>query len=88
LTVQPLKSVKASDLAKKEKEDLKKVQDEIIKNSADAAKKQKEINDQQLEDKKENTQKLIDSVGESILSVTNIIASFQQARARKRSRSN
>jgi hypothetical protein len=83
LTVQPLKSVKASDLAKKEKEDLKKVQDEIIKNSADAAKKQKEINDQQLEDKKENTQKLIDSVGESILSVTNIIASFQQARAEK-----
>jgi hypothetical protein len=83
LTVQPLKSVKASDLAKKEKEDLKKVQDEIIKNSADAAKKQKEINDQQLKDKKENTQKLIDSVGESILSVTNIIASFQQARAEK-----
>jgi phage-related minor tail protein len=83
LTVQPLKSVKASDLAKKEKEDLKKVQDEIIKNSADAAKKQKEINDQQLKDKKENTQKLIDSVGESILSVTNIIATFQQARAEK-----
>jgi phage-related minor tail protein len=83
LTVQPLKSVKASDLAKKEKEDLKKVQDEIIKNSADAAKKQKEINDQQLKDKKENTQKLIDSVGDSIVSVTNIIASFQQARAEK-----
>jgi hypothetical protein len=83
LTVQPLKSVKASDLAKKEKEDLKKVQDEIIKNSADAAKKQKEINDQQLKDKQENTQKLIDSVSNSILSVTDIIATFQQARAEK-----
>jgi len=83
LTVEPLKSVKASDLAKKEKEDLKKVQDEIIKNSADAAKKQKEINDQQLKDKQENTQKLIDSVSNSILSVTDIIATFQQARAEK-----
>lgn len=83
LTTTPLKSVKASDLAKKEKEDLKKVQDEIIKNSADAAKKQKEINDQQLKDKQENTQKLIDSVSNSILSVTDIIATFQQARAEK-----
>lgn len=83
LTVEPLKSIKASDLAKKEKDDLKKVQDEIIKNSADAAKKQKEINDQQLKDKQENTQKLIDSVSNSILSVTDIIATFQQARAEK-----
>jgi len=83
LTVEPLKSVKASDLAKKEKDDLKKVQDEIIKNSADAAKKQKEINDQQLKDKQENTQKLIESVSNSILSVTDIIATFQQARAEK-----
>jgi hypothetical protein len=83
LTTTPLKSVKASDLAKKEKEDLKKVQDEIIKNSADAAKKEKEINDQQLKDKQENTQKLIDSVSNSILSVTDIIATFQQARAEK-----
>lgn len=83
LTVEPLKSIKASDLAKKEKGDLKKVQDEIIKNSADAAKKQKEINDQQLKDKQENTQKLIESVSNSILSVTDIIATFQQARAEK-----
>jgi len=83
LTVEPLKSIKASDLAKKEKDDLKKVQDEIIKNSADAAKKQKEINDQQLKDKQENTQKLIESVSNSILSVTDIIATFQQARAEK-----
>ena len=83
LTTTPLRSVKASDLAKEEKEELKKTQDEIIKNSAAAAKKQKEINDQQLKDKKENTQKLIDSVGESILSVTNLITSFQQARAEK-----
>ena len=83
LTTTPLKSVKASDLAKEEKDELKKTQDEIIKNSAEAAKKQNAINEQQLKDKKENTQKLIDSVGESILSVTNLIASFQQARAEK-----
>ena len=83
LKVEPLKSVKASDLAKKEKEDLKKVQDEIIKNSADAAKKQKEINDQQLKDKQENTQKLIESVSNSIIYVTDIIATFQKARAEK-----
>ena len=83
LTTTPLKSVKASDLAKEEKNELKKTQDEIIKNSAEAAKKQNAINEQQLKDKKENTQKLIDSVGESILSVTNLIASFQQARAEK-----
>ena len=83
LTVEPLKSIKASDLAKKEKDDLKKVQDEIIKNSADAAKKQKEINDKQLKDKQESTQKLIESVSNSILSVTDIIATFQQARAEK-----
>ena len=83
LTKTPLKSVKASDLAKEEKNELKKTQDEIIKNSAEAAKKQNAINDQQLKDKKENTQKLIDSVGDSILSVTNLIASFQKARAEK-----
>lgn len=83
LKVEPLKSVKASDLAKVEKEDLKKVQDEIIKNSAIAAKKQKEINDQQLKDKQENTQKLIESVSNSIISVTDIIATFQKARAEK-----
>ena len=83
LTTTPLKSVKASDLAKEEKNELKKTQDEIIKNSAEAAKKQNAINEQQLKDKKENTQKLIDAVGDSILSVTNLIASFQQARAEK-----
>jgi hypothetical protein len=83
LTTTPLKSVKASDLAKEEKVELKKTQDEIIKNSAESAKKQKEINDQELKDKKENTQKLISAVGDSILAVTDIISTFQQARAQK-----
>jgi hypothetical protein len=83
LSTTPLKSVKASDLAKEEKVELKKTQDEIIKNSAESAKKQKEINDQELKDKKENTQKLISAVGDSILAVTDIIASFQKARAEK-----
>jgi hypothetical protein len=36
-----------------------------------------------IETKKENTQKLIDSISESILSVTDIISTFQQARAQK-----
>lgn len=37
----------------------------------------------EIESKKENTQKLIDAIGESIISVTNIISTFQQARAEK-----
>jgi hypothetical protein len=36
-----------------------------------------------LETKKEKTQKLIDAISESILSVTDIISTFQQARAQK-----
>ena len=83
LNLNPLKSVKASDLAKQEKNELKKTEDEIIKNSSNAAKKQKEINDQQVKDKEESTQKLINSVSESILSVTDIISAFQQARAER-----
>ena len=83
LTKTPLKSIKSSDLAKEEKVELKKTQDEIIKNSAESAKKQKEINDQELKDKKENTQELINSISDSILSVTDIISTFQQARAQK-----
>jgi hypothetical protein len=77
LTVQPLKSVKASDLAKKEKEDLKKVQDEIIKNSGDAAKKQKDINDQQLKDKQENTEKLKESIANGVSELINFIGTLQ-----------
>jgi hypothetical protein len=37
----------------------------------------------EIEIKKENTQKLIDAISESILSVTDIISTFQQARAQK-----
>jgi hypothetical protein len=37
----------------------------------------------EIETKKENTQKLIDAISESILSVTDIISTFQQARAQK-----
>jgi hypothetical protein len=37
----------------------------------------------ELETKKENTQKLIDAIGQSITSVTDIISTFQQARAQK-----
>ena len=83
LTKAPVISVKASDLAKKEKEELKKTENEIIKNSSIAAEKQNDINEQKLKDQKENTQKLIDSVSSSILSVTDIISSFQKARAEK-----
>ena len=83
MTTAPVISVKASDLAKKEKEELKKTENEIIKNSSIAAEKQNDINEQKLKDQKENTQKLIDSVSSSILSVTDIISSFQKARAEK-----
>jgi hypothetical protein len=64
-------------------DEIEKANQENIKNELEAAKKLEEIDKESIRVKKENTQKLIDSVGESILSVTNIIASFQQARAEK-----
>ena len=64
-------------------DDIEKENQENLKKEEEAAEKSKAIDEQKLKDKKENNQKLIDAVGDSIVSVTNIIASFQQARAEK-----
>lgn len=64
-------------------DEIEKENQENLKKENEAAEKSKAIDEQKLKDKKENNQKLIDAVGDSILSVTNLIASFQQARAER-----
>jgi len=64
-------------------DDIEKANQENIKNEEEAAEKLKEIDKKKLEDKKANTQELINSISDSILSVTDIISTFQQARAQK-----
>ncbi len=64
-------------------DDIEKANQENIKNEQEAAEKLKEIDRKKLEDKKANTQELINSISDSILSVTDIISTFQQARAQK-----
>jgi hypothetical protein len=64
-------------------DEIEKANQENIKNNKEAALKEEEIDKERIRVKKENAQKLIDAVGDSILSVTNLIASFQQARAEK-----
>jgi hypothetical protein len=64
-------------------DDIEKANQENIKNELEAAKKLEEIDKESIRVKKENAQQLINAIGDSIVSVTNIIASFQQARAEK-----
>jgi hypothetical protein len=83
LTVAPLKSIKQSDLDKKEAEEIKKVQQDVIKSSNEAdkirIKNEKKTNEQLIQQRQE----YIDATANSILSVTDIISTFQQARAQK-----
>ncbi len=83
LTVEPLKSIKQSDLDKKEAEEIKKVQQDIIKSSNDANKKRIENEKKTNEELIQQRQEYIDATANSILSVTDIISNFQQARAEK-----
>lgn len=64
-------------------DDIEKANQENIKKEEEAAEKLKEIDKKKLADKKANTQELINSISDSILSVTDIISTFQQARAQK-----
>ena len=64
-------------------DDIEKANQENIKNEEEAADKLRIINEKKVADKKAATQELINAIGDSIVSVTNIIASFQQARAEK-----
>jgi hypothetical protein len=83
--------IKAKDGLSKQQEqinyknfnDIFKANKDIIKNEKEAADELIEINAKKLADKKASNQELINAIGDSIVSVTNIIASFQQARAEK-----
>jgi len=83
LTVAPLKSIKQSDLDKKEAEEIKKVEQDIIKSSNEADKKRIENEKKTNEELIQQRQEYIDATANSILSVTDIISNFQQARAQK-----
>jgi hypothetical protein len=83
LTVAPLKSIKQSDLDKKEAEEIKKVEQDIIKSSKEADKIRIENEKKTNEELIQQRQEYIDATANSILSVTDIISTFQQARAQK-----
>jgi len=79
LTVEPLKSIKSSDLAKKESEDLQKVFKEVTKNADDFRKEQKEKEEQDLEDRA----KRIETYLQAASLVTDFFSTIQQARFKK-----
>jgi hypothetical protein len=83
LTIKPLKSIKQSDLDKKEAEEIKKIEQDIIKSSNEADKKRIENEKKTNEELIQQRQEYIDATANSILSVTDIISTFQQARAQK-----
>jgi len=79
LTTTPLKSIKSSDLAKKESEDLQKVFQEVTKNADDFRKKQKEKEEQDLEERA----KRIETYLQAATLVTDLFSTIQQARFKK-----
>ena len=79
LTVEPLKSIKSSDLAKKESEDLQKVFKEVTKNADEFRKEQKEKEEQDLEDRA----KRIETYLQAASLVTDFFSTIQQARFKK-----
>jgi hypothetical protein len=79
LTVEPLKSIKSSDLAKKESEDLQKVFKEVTKNADNFRKEQKEKEEQDLEDRA----KRIETYLQAASLVTDFFSTIQQARFKK-----
>jgi phage-related minor tail protein len=83
LTIEPLKSINKVEIAKKEGEDLKKVQEDIIKSSDDANKKRIENEKQAQEDLYENRQKNIELAGQSALALTDLFSTLQSAKFKK-----
>jgi hypothetical protein len=79
LTTTPLKSIKSSDLAKKESEDLQKVFQEVTKNADDFRKEQKEKEEQDLEERA----KRIETYLQAGTLVTDLFSTIQQARFKK-----
>jgi hypothetical protein len=64
-------------------DEIEKANQENIKKQEEADEKLKDLDKDLLKTKKANTQELINSISDSILSVTDIISTFQQARAQK-----
>jgi hypothetical protein len=83
LTIEPLKSIKQSDLDKKEAEEIKKVQQDIIKSSNDANQKRIENEKQAQEELYENRQKNIELAGQSALALTDLFSTLQSAKFKK-----
>jgi hypothetical protein len=79
LTTTPLKSIKSSDLAKKESEDLQKVFQEVTKNADEFRQKQKEKEEQDLEERA----KRIETYLQAATLVTDLFSTIQQARFKK-----
>jgi hypothetical protein len=79
LTTTPLKSIKSSDLAKKESEDLQKVFQEVTKNADEFRQKQKEKEEQDLEERA----KRIETYLQAATLVTDFFSTIQQARFKK-----
>ena len=79
LSIQPLKSIKASDLAKKEEEDLQKVFQDVIKNADEFRKDQKKKEEEDIEER----QKRIESYLQGASMLTDLFSNIQQARFKK-----
>lgn len=79
LTVEPLKSIKASDFAKKEADDLQKVFQQVIKNSDDFRKKQADATAEFYEER----QKKVELYLQGATAITDLFSTIQQARFKK-----
>ena len=79
LTVEPLKSIKSSDLAKKESEDLQKVFQDVIKNADKFREDQKKKEEEDLEERAKRIETYLQ--GASLL--TDLFSTIQQARFKK-----
>jgi hypothetical protein len=79
LTTTPVKSVKASDTAKKEGEDLKKVFQQVLKNSDEYRKKEADETAEFYEERQKNIEKYL----QGATAITDLFSTIQQARFKK-----
>jgi hypothetical protein len=83
LSLKPLKSIKQSDLDKKEAEDIKKVQQDVIKSSDEANKIRIDKENKAQQELYENRQKNIALAGEGAMALTNLFSTIQSAKFKK-----
>lgn len=79
LTTTPVKSVKASDTAKQEGEDLKKVFQQVLKNSDEYRKKEADETAEFYEERQKNIEKYL----QGATAITDLFSTIQQARFKK-----